>query len=363
MRCGVPHHWFFAWLLTALLYGGTTAMASEAGPVQAGPVTAVPHIALLLPVNSDRFARHAEAVKAGFLNAAKVQGWSPLPIRIDAVTDDTKDIVAGYREALAAGARVVIGPLTRDGVTALAMSDLVAVPTLALNVPDDNVPMPANLYTLGLQIEAEARQVAKLAIKEGHLDAFTINGDTPLLRRMHQAFVEEFTRLGGRHVAEYAFAPDSEGLDRIKQAAGLGIADMAFLALDFRQARLVRPYLAPLALYATSRINPGNAGPLVGFDLGNIRFMDMPWLVQPDHPAVMIYPRPDYRSEIDLDRLYALGIDAFRIAQELLNGKAETVLDGVTGHITPGRDHHFTRELVSAQFSGGKLLVPDDSTP
>lgn len=334
---------------------------AAAGAGQPGPATRIAHVALLLPVNSDRFARHAEAVKNGFLAAARIQGWSPLPIRIYPVTDNAKDTIDSYRQALAAGARVVVGPLTRDGVTALAMSDLVAVPTLALNVPGNGLPMPPNLYTLSLHVEAEARQVAQLAFREGRRNAFTINGNTPLLRRVHQAFVAEFTRLGGRHVAEYAFTPDAEGLNRIKQAASLGVADMVFLALDSQQARIVRPYLDPLALYATSQINPGNAGPLAGFDLDNIRFVDMPWLVQPDHPAVMIYPRQDYRDDIDLDRLYALGIDAFRVAQELLNGKTETALDGVTGYITPGRDHHFTRELVGAQFSGGRPQALDDS--
>src|SRR5574340_169452 len=173
MRCGIPHRcFFFTWLLTAILYGGATAMASKAvvaqppaaaGAGQSGPATRIAHVALLLPVNSERFARHAEAVKNGFLAAAKVQGWSPLPIRIYSVTDNAKDIVDGYRRALAAGARVVVGPLTRDGVTALAMSNLVAVPTLALNVPGSGLSMPSNLYTLSLHVEAEARQVAQLA--------------------------------------------------------------------------------------------------------------------------------------------------------------------------------------------------------
>lgn len=344
-------------------------MASEAVPArppagaaaEAGPVTPIPHIALLLPVNSDRFARHAAAVNAGFLAAAKTQGWSPLPIRVYPVTGDQQNVIAGYRQALAAGAGLVVGPLTRDAVTALAASDVVAVPTLALNVPDDHSTMPANLYTLSLQIETEARQVAQLAFREGRRNAVTINGDTPLLRRMHQAFVGEFTRLGGRHVAEYDFTADAAGLGRIRQAVDPGAADMVFLALDFRQAPLMRSYLGPLPLYATSQINPGNAGPLAGFDLGNIRFVDMPWLVQPDHPAVMVYPRRDYRDEIDLDRLYALGIDAFRIAQNLLNNRPDTALDGVTGHITLGRNHHFVRELASTQFSDGKLLAPDGS--
>lgn len=381
MRCRITHRWFFVWLVTAILYGGTTAFASKAafgappqpdGKPAAGPSpaaadpgarAAVPHIALLLPVGMPTFARPAEAVRDGFMAAAKSQGRTSLPIRIHAVSEEgSQSIVDGYRRALDAGARMVIGPLTRNGVTALAASDGIAVPTLALSVPDGGGPLPRNLFILSLQIEAEARQVAQLAFHEGRLKAYTINGDTPLQRRMHQAFVDEFSRLGGRHVAEFAATADRDGLDRIKQAAALGAADMAFLALDFQRARQVRPYLDPLALYATSQVNPVNAGPLAGFDLANIRFLDMPWLLQPDHPAVMIYPRQNFGDAIDLERLYALGIDAFRIAQELLNGRTELTLDGVTGRIKTGRDRHFVRELVSARFSEGRLL-PDNARP
>ena len=362
MRC-VFHRYLFAWSLAAILYGGATAFASEATPTAAPaadrtePATVTPHIALLLPVSSSAFARAAEAVKLGFLTAAKIQGSTLLPIRIYSVTDDNQNIVAGYSQALAVGARLAVGPLTRNGVTALAASNLVRVPTLALNVPDRAVPLPPNLYILSLHVEDEARQVAQLAVTEGRLSAFTIQGETPLLRRIHQAFVEEFTRLGGKHVAAYAFTGDPTGLARIKQASGLALADMAFLALDFQRARLARPYLGSLPLYATSQIYPGNAGPLTGFDLANIRFLDMPWLLQPDHPAVMVYPRQEFRDALDLERLYALGIDAFRIVQALLEGKSGGALDGVTGRLSLGRDQRFARELTGAQFADGKLLI------
>lgn len=321
-----------------------------------------PHIALLLPVNSSAFARHAEAVKAGFLTAAKTHGRALPTIRVYAINDD-QDVVASHRQALAAGARLIVGPLTRSGVTALASSGPIAVPTLALNVPESGLRLPANLYTLSLQVETEARQAAQLAFREGRLNAFTLYADTPILRRIHQAFIEEFTRLGGKHVAEYAFTPDPAGLGRIKQAIALGVADMAFLALDLPRARLARPYLDPLALYATSQVHPGSAGALAGFDLADVRLVDMPWLLQPDHPAVMIYPRQDYRDAPDLDRLYALGIDAFRVAQDLLNGNFDPKIDGVTGRITLGRDQHFMRELANARFSEGKLQAPADTPP
>ena len=196
-----------------------------------------------------------------------------------------------------------------------------------------------------------------LILIDGYRRAVTVNGDNPFLKRIHQAFVEEFTRLGGVHVAEYAYSADQTALGRIKQSVAAASADMAFLALDVTRARLVRPYLGALPIYATSQVYPGNAGPLAGFDLAGVHFLDMPWLLQPDLPAVMAYPRPDFHDAIELERLYALGIDAFRVMQSLLAGKPDVAFDGVTGRITPGPNHHFLRGLTAAQFTDGKLVV------
>jgi len=334
-----------------------TAPQPPLAPVTPDPY-GVPHIGLLLPLNSATFGRLAEAVRNGFLAAAKVQGSEPLPLRVYAVGDDPAEIVASYATALSGGARLVVGPLTRNGVTAIA-NNPIPIPTLALNVPNVGTPVPVNLYMLSLRAEAEAQQVAQLAFKDGWRKAISVSADSALMQRIHRAFVDEFTRLGGALVAEYAFTSDPAGLSRIKEAAGLGVADMAFLALDFPQARLARPYLDPLALYATSQVNPGATGPLAGFDLAGVHFLDMPWLLQPEHPAVMIYPRPLYRESADRERLYALGIDAFRVAGALLAGDASRELDGVTGRITLGPDQQFARTLTAAQFNQGKLTITD----
>ena len=394
MRCGVLHRWLVVPLAAAVLYGGHPALASESAatlpappppalqaPVPLAPASplprqadvpaparearpqsaesgGVPHIALLLPLASTAFGKHAEAVRSGFLAAAKVNGGVPLPVRIYDLGDDPQQAVETYIKALGAGARVVVGPLTRSGVTAVAESATVIVPTLALNTPEGRDGGARDkIYTLSLQVEAEARQVAELAYRDGYRRALTVNGDTALLKRIHQAFVEEFTRLGGTHVAEHAFSMDQSSLNRLKQAAGAATPDMAFLALDVPRARLARAYLGTLPLYATSQVYPGNAGPLAGFDLAGVRFLDMPWLLQPDHAAVMAYPRPDYREAIELERFYALGIDAFRVMQALLAGNADAALDGVTGRLTLGRDHNFIRGLTAAQFTDGKLVV------
>jgi len=339
--------------LGAPVLPGNAVSAPDSVP-QPVEATGVAHIALLLPLAAPAFGRYAEAVKRGFLAAANVDGGGKLPVRTYATGDDPQQVLENYIKALSAGARAVVGPLTRNGVTAVAASAAVMVPTLALNMPQGrNAPVP-EIYTLNLQVEAEARQVAQLAYRDGYRRALTVNGDTPLLQRIHQAFVEEFTRLGGTQEAEYAFSADQSSLSRMKQSAA---ADMAFLALDVSRARLARAYLGALPIYATSQVYPGNAGLLAGFDLAGVRFLDMPWLLQPDHAAVMAYPRPDYREAIELERFYALGVDAYRVVQALLAGRADAALDGVTGRLTLGPDHNFIRGLTAAEFTDGKLVV------
>ena len=346
-------------------------LASVAARAQQTPFGVdAPHIALMLPVDSSLYRRHAEALRDGFLAAAQGRGQQKLPIRVYSVGDDAKLAVSSYQQALQTGARLVVGPLLRPAVTAVAGSD-VAVPTLVLNVPEGSLPNRPNLYILSLQIENEARQVARLAFRDGRRNAYTVHGDTPLLKRVHQAFIDEFTKLGGKHIADFAHSASPAELNRLKQAADLRVADMAFLALDARRARGIRAYLEPLAIYATSQIYNGNITPTTALELGGIRFVDMPWMVQRDHAAVMIYPRPDYGGDADLDRLYALGIDAWRISEALLARQGEIKIDGVTGQLTLGRDRQFIRELVSAsipeapqpQFGQLPAAAPAPGTP
>ena len=308
-----------------------------------------------MPANSSALARAADAVKSGFAAAAQLGGGTSLPLRVYELADHSDSAVLEYRRAVANGAHLVVGPLTRDGVTALASSGRVTVPTVALNVPEGNYPLPPNLYVLSLHVEAEAAQVARLAIDEGRLRAVTITADTPLLRRIQQGFAEAYAKSGGRVVAEYAYTADPGALAALRKALRSDAPDMVFFALDFGQARLVRPYTGAFAIYATSQVHPGHGLPLAGFDLAGVRFLDMPWLLQPDHPAVMVYPRPTF--SLDHERLYALGIDAYRVGTAVMKGDRNVALDGVTGQLRLGPDQRFIRSLTAAHFADGKLLI------
>src|SRR5947207_4546045 len=122
-----------------LLYFGLCTLANVPARAQQNettPANAGPHIAILLPVKSAAVGRQADAVRLGVLEAAKVHRGTTLPLIVYATSDESFDVMEAYEKAMRNGAQLVIGPLTRSAVTSLAATQLVAVPTLALNAPD-----------------------------------------------------------------------------------------------------------------------------------------------------------------------------------------------------------------------------------
>ena len=348
--------WLAAAILTAAPAGAPRAQdIRPSGAPQSG------HIALLLPLNAGALARHADMVRQGFLAAASAQPL-PLPVRVYPTSDDDGAVLAAYEQAVESGARLVVGPLTRANVTALAKNATLPVTTLALNQPDAKT-WPARLVVFTLNTEAEARQIAQFAFRDGRRRTLTVSDDSALSRRIQRAFAEELQRQGGAVVADFRYAADPQRLALIRQEATPKLADSVFLALDTASARAARPVIdAALPVYATSQANPGRGDPLARRELEGVRFVDMPWLLSPQHSAVMVYPRPR-TDAIDLERLYAFGIDAARLAQSLLRSRDNVTLDGVTGALRLTRDGQFTRELTTAQFEGGALKVLSEPAP
>jgi len=334
---------------------GATATTPAHAP--SGPPHA--HIALILPIASPTLGKLAEAVRDGFAAAAKVGGKDAPPVEVMDVPDEGAALIDACRQAQAAGAILVIAAITRDGATALAKSDCPRQPVLALNEPQGILPqeLPQNLFTVSLSIEREARQVALLALDDGRRSAIVIGSPEPLARRVQDAFEREWQRAAGevRHVA-YTGKPDDAAALRDRLEATRG--DMVFLALDPADARAVRPYVpAVLPIYATSlSVNP-RAEAIVNLDLQGLRYVEMPWFVQPDHPAVMAYPQPPAPMSVDQERLYAFGIDAYRLALHMLRGEArKSPLDGVTGRITLEAGNAFERTLTPVEIDGGHVI-------
>jgi outer membrane PBP1 activator LpoA protein len=329
------------------------APAPARQPIAEGPA---PHVALILPLSSPALGRLADAVRQGFLAAREVAGRGALPVRTYPAVDDGAATLELCLRAQREGAVLVVAGLTRDGATGLARSDCPRQPTLVLNQPQDPE-MPARMYSISLSAEQEARQVALMAINDGWRAAIVIASTSPLGRRVSEAFEREWGRAAGE-ARRVAFAGGPEEAPAIKERIAALRGDMVFLALDQATTRAVRPYVSgTLPLYTTSLGVDPRAEATVNVDLEGVRYVDMPWFVQPDHPAVMVYPAPSSPMSVEQERLYALGIDAYRLSGLLLQADLKSLsLDGVTGRIALDADRHFTRTLVPAGFDSGRAV-------
>jgi hypothetical protein len=330
--------------------------AAPAAPVPADALVAAPAppppragIALILPGKSSPFARASEAVRQGFMAARGVAGGKPVVVELE--TDGTPaGALSAYEGALARNVAAVVGPLTRAEASGFVGRSL-AVPTLVLSTPETAGPATANLYMLSLAIEAEAQSAAQSAFRADAPRALIVATPSPLSRRAASAFRDEWARLGGsvRDTVEF-----DGNLARVRQSVERG-GGIVFLAADAERARLLRPHLGRGALIlGTSQVFAGapKSEAQKVHDLNGVRFFDLPWLHQPDHAATMVFPRPDSPLSAELERIYALGIDAYRVASELALARTEFELDGVTGSIAV-RSGALRRVALEVEYRDG----------
>jgi len=354
-------------LVLSLLYLAALVPANaraEDQPSSAPPAT-VPHIAVVLPTASGPFTRAADAVRRGIWEAQRVQNEPELPIALYPTSDDPADVIKVYREAVEKQARFVIGPLTRSAVAALANAGTLPVPTLALNSPDSDTSLPDGLFVFGLQVEQEARQVAALASDQGFKRALVVYAPSAFSRRLAQSFAQAWTEHGGEVVREEEITSEPAVLGKLRETATAAAPEVVFFALDAQLGRLARSYLGQgVPIYGTSLLHAGFE-PLARIDLNGVVFVDMPWLLLPDHPAVLSYAHPDPSLlPMEMQRFYALGIDAYRVALDLIRTNASmTDIDGVTGRISMDRDGRLLREPVTAQFLQGSTRVFEAAEP
>lgn len=202
------------------------------------------NIALLLP-QSGRLAGAANAVRDGFLAAYFAERSADQSPVIRQYDTSARDINSLYEQAVSEGAELVIGPLAKTGVEALAQRPHLSVPVLALNYREPpagtNVPLdlsalelpqaqanlpsaialsasraalatPINasetdalftprLYQFGLAAEDEARQIARHAHLQGHRRAMIIAPDIDWAERSVEAFIDQWRQLDGEVVA------------------------------------------------------------------------------------------------------------------------------------------------------------------
>lgn len=346
------------------------------------------HIALLLPLEG-KLSQSGIAVRDGFMAAyygdAQTNNRPAYQVSVIDTKDDT-EIVQAYNAAIAAGADMIVGPLTKPGVDQLASIASRDMTVLALNYSPSKT--PSNVIEFGLSPEDEARQAARKAWQDGHKSAVILVQDGEWGKRVSDAFARQWKNLGGDIVDSRTFKSGDQLSDTVKrllkvnesEARAKKLAsdintqvssdvrrrqdiDMIFLGAMPGDARQIQPLLAfyyaqDLPVYATASVYGGVPNPQSDKDLNGITFCDAPWLIE-DKPATVdnqntiakIWPQP---TQPQL-RLFALGVDAYEIIPLIprLQNMPDFTFSGATGKLSLNNGE-VSRALRCTKFIDGQ---------
>lgn len=325
-------------------------------PVPLPPRPRLADYALILPLDSASYIHAAEAVRDGFLAAAEAAGAKD-GVRVFGHVEGKA--IEAFAAAEEINPRIYVGPLLRDDLRDLVKSERIPGTTLALNQLDDGIALPAQMYSLALAVESDARVLVRRMRADNVQGVAIIQGSSPLAQRLASAFAAEWLLAGGNTPERYRFEPTTTSLGKLREELARSTANAALVAVDGPSAALARSFAPRIPAYASSLINIDHDPAALG-DLEGVIFVDMPWLVAPEGATLARLPRKPYGNRV-LDRLYAFGLDAFRVARALSTGVPhELDFDGATGKVlllSQGRA--MVREGTLAQFRRGHVVPAD----
>jgi hypothetical protein len=388
-------------------YGSHPAAAQIIPELLAAAAASIiqPHqIALLLPFNA-QYHDAASAIRDGFLAA-----WYEAPatkdkpvVRIYNTSD--QNILNVYNQAVADGADFMVGPLEKEAVATLLSVNNLKVRMLALNqastVQDQKTEtatsaMPS-IFQFGLLPEDEAHQAAERAWFNGLANALVITPDTSWGERIFNAFSTRWQQLGGKIIEHVSIPGGTEDLAvpvkqllnidsselRAKELTGvLGRkihaeprhrqdADLVFLASPPLVARQLLPQFRffgvdNIAIYSNSSVYSGVPNPEADNDINGVIFPDMPWLVDTaleQSPLQQALNRNLQQNESSYSRLYAFGIDAYRVIPRLaeLFLQKNSKFNGATGTLSVTREGFIQRTSTWVQIVKGSPQLLDEA--
>lgn len=326
-------------------------------------------IAILLPQKQ----KYAQAIYNGFI-AAYYQAENKDNITIKAYeSSDFSSMDAFYEQAKRDGMQLVIGPIEKNLVNELSRKPSLPITTLALNYADTNT-QPPQLFQFGLLPEDEAREVAVRAFSDGYRHAVAVVPQGEWGGKVLSAFRSQWEAQGGvLEGIQYIDRPvDLDGQitalvsklpgNGIKSVAGEG--NMLFMVAEPFIARQIRALLTyhdgdKLPVYATSHIYAGVPSPSQDSDLNGVLFTETPWLLTNNDPIQQSIITQWPQAKTSFARLYALGVDTWRLTPRLLELKAlpNSRVDGLSGELTVDQRQRVVRNLPWATFSRG-LIKP-----
>ena len=341
-------------------------------------------IAVMIP-ETGPLAEAGQAIRDGMMTAyysRQSQGLHTPIIRF--YNSDTADIIGLYEDVIADGAQLVIGPLDRERVTAIANLGDLPVPTLVLNYIDVTRPR-TNFYQYGLAPEDEAHQIARDNLLAGARHAVILYPPGDWGSRVSGSFKNAWQDGGGTIIESREYrsgasigdavkavlnADQSERrAEQIKRFTNLTVdstpvprqdIDVVFMVANPTQGRQIKPafnfnYASDMPVHSTALVFGGVANPQQDHDLNGVKFVDMPWLISDSPSATKRLAREQWPDGYGrFERLFAMGADALLLQSRLgvLDALPGALLNGETGALTL-QEGRIVRQLQWAEFKRG----------
>ncbi|MBN2689109.1 MAG: penicillin-binding protein activator [Gammaproteobacteria bacterium] len=354
-------------------------------------------VAVLLPLTGP-LAPDANAIRNGFLAAyyySLKQGQSTTSINF--IDSNQGNIVDNYMQAIANGARFVVGPLIKKNVAKLLDQADIKVPTLALNTVDNFTSNYAkNFYQFGLFTPDEVNQLANHAWQQNPGNALIIAPDNSWGKLQATILAKHWQASGGKILDTIKYQNRNQFTRKIKQTLQINtsykdareikriigknfkfvpqirqdISAILLVSLP-NQAREIVPilkfyYAGKIPVYATSSIYSGIENPGLNSDLNGVSFADMPWVLKNnnDLPPTLAALKAEISKNWPMSfhyhtKLYALGVDAYYLTLNLnkLLQNPNSGIEGATGIFYLDQYQHIYRKLLWTKIENGRTKL------
>ncbi|MFP4495087.1 MAG: penicillin-binding protein activator [Halochromatium sp.] len=321
----------------------------------AGGYAADTKVRVLLPTGG-QFGTAGSVLKEGLMAAYEADRSGTRPV----LSFGADNLAIASRDSLA-GAELVIGPLQKSSVAALARQSALPVPTLALNRVKGVTTW--NLFQFSLAPEDEAANAAHFAFAAGLRRAALVYPQSAWGTRMAEAFRAQWRALGGTLVAQ----PSYGAIGETAAAVARSEAQVVLLVATTRNVvplwEALRLAGVEVPVIATSHVYEGTVDAAQNRALAGLYFVDIPWLL--DQQRSDRLSRQALRGTLSnvsgpLARLYAMGIDAYRLAPRIaeMSQQPGTFFPGETGGLSLDSRGRVRRQLTLARFTPAGVVTP-----
>ena len=304
-------------------------------------------VVLLLPLESAMLRRAAISVRDG-ANAVLTTRKADVSVRECSYSSD--GVVAAYSRCVDDKVDWVIGPLGRSDVTTLALAKVPALrPTLMLS-PLGTVP-PQPMAVLSPDLESEGETIAQQAVEDACRRPVLVEASGALANRVSISILSFWRDRVATPLMQTTLGT-RDSWRRLADGWRRDNVDCVLFAGGASALSELRPYLRNMTIYVTSASYELTLERTA--DWTGVRIADSPWLVDAERAEFAAYVPAEAPSPT-LARLYALGVDAARLAIAAGRDSLPPTFDGAIGQLTL-KDGQYRRQPMVGEFRERNLV-------